>query len=188
MEAGETTIRRGQVADAAGIARVHVAAWRDTYAGVLPAAYLIGLSVEREGMRWRHRLGRPLSQTPTFVADDPGSGVVGYATCGASRWRLPVPIDGEVYELYVDPAAQGRHLGRRLVAAMAVWLLAEQMRSACVQVLQDNPARWFYRHMGGRLVLQRDTRFAGARLAQLTYAWPDIQSLDRLADPPDGTA
>ncbi len=188
METGETTVRRAQVADAAGIARVQVAAWRDTYPGVLPAPYLVGLSVGREEIRWRRRLGRPHPQTATFVANDPEAGVVGYATCGPNRWRLPLPIEGEFYELYVDPAAQGHQLGRRLVAAMAAWLLAQHMRSACVQVLRDNPARWFYKHLAGRLVLEGATRFAGARLAQLTYAWPDIQSLDRLADPLDGTA
>ncbi len=188
METGETTIRRTQVADAAGIARVQVAAWRDTYPGVLPAPYLVGLSAGREEMRWRRRLGRPLPRTATFVADDPTAGIVGYATCGTNRWRLPLRIEGEFYELYVDPAAQGRHLGRRLVAAMAAWLLAQRMASGCVQVLRDNPARWFYQHLAGRMVLEGVTRFAGASLPQLTYAWPDIQSLDRLADPLDGMA
>ena len=73
METGETTIRRAQVGDAVGIARVQVAAWRDTYPGILPAPYLIGLSVRVEERRWRHRLGRPLSRSTTFVADDPAA-------------------------------------------------------------------------------------------------------------------
>ena len=184
----ETTIRLARPADAAGIARVHVATWRDTYPGVLPAAYLVALSAETEERRWRGRLARPAAGCATFVADDPQVGVSGYATCGANRRPLPVKIDGEVYEIYVDPCAQGRHLGRRLIAAMADRLLVQGFRSACIRVLRDNPTRWFYRHLNGRLILEETIRFAGADLSQLTYVWPDLASLQRLAGEADDAA
>ncbi|MCB9947249.1 MAG: GNAT family N-acetyltransferase [Rhodospirillaceae bacterium] len=189
MKAGEAAvIRPVLVADAAGIARVHVAAWRDTYPNILPAAYLVGLSAEVLERRWRARLGRPGSRSATFVAEDPRAGVAGYATCGPHRARRPPGIDGEFYEIYVDPAAQGCSIGRRLVAAMAAHLLAHQMRSACVRVLRDNPTCWFYRHLAGRLALEDTIRFAGVSLPQQTYTWPDPGSLERLAGPAGGTA
>ena len=188
MRAGETQIRRARVTDVAGIARVQVAAWRDTYPGVLPAPYLVGLSADIEEAHWRHRLSRPASRGTTFVADDARLGVVGYATCGANRRHPHMQIDGEFYEIYVDPSAQGRHLGRRLVAAMAERLLTQRMRSACVRVLRDNPTRWFYQHLAGRLVSEETTRFAGARVPLLTFAWPDLKSLERLARPADDAA
>ena len=182
----ETAIRHARPADAAGIAGVHVATWRDTYPGVLPARYLVGLSGRIEARRWRARLGRPVPGCATFVADDPRVGVVGYATCGPSRRPLPVQIDGEVYEIYVDPYAQGRHLGRRLLAAMTDFLLVQRLDSACIRVLRDNPSRWFYRHLNGRLVLEETIRFAGADLVQLTYVWPDLASLRRRVGDPNG--
>ena len=184
----EATVRRARPADAAGIARVHVATWRDTYPGVLPAPFLVALSAEAEERRWRSRLARPVLGSTTFVADDPRAGIVGYAICGANRRPLLVKIDAEVYEIYVDPWAQGRHLGRRLVAAMAGRLLVQGFRSACIRVLRDNPTRWFYRHLNGRLILEETIRFAGADLAQLTYVWPDIGSLQRLAGEADDAA
>lgn len=187
MKTGETTIRRAQAVDAAGIARVHVAAWRDTYPGVLPAGYLVGLSADVLEKRWHLRLSRPPGRGATLVAEDTEAGVVGYGTCGSNRWRQPAVVEGEFYEIYVDPAAQGHQLGRRLVAAMAAHLLALPMGSACVRVLRDNPTRWFYQHLGGRLVLEETIRFAGAGVPQLTYAWPDADSLGRLARSLDDT-
>jgi hypothetical protein len=62
------------------------------------------------------------------------------------------------------------------------------MRSACVWVLRDNPARWFYHHLGGRTVAEGSIRYAGAQLSQVAYAWPDLASLTRLARSVDGTA
>ena len=40
-------IRRAVAEDADAIAAIHVAGWRETYAGILPAAHLAALSVER---------------------------------------------------------------------------------------------------------------------------------------------
>ena len=181
----EVHIRRAQAADARGIARVNVAAWRDTYAGVLPASYLIGMSLQTEETRWHNRLSQPAGGTATFVAEDRHARIVGYGTCGANRSRLPPGIEGEFYEIYVDPAAQGGQLGHGLIAAMAAHLLARRMRSACVRVLRDNPTRWFYQHLGARLAAEETTRFAGAGLIQLAYVWPDRDSLERLARAPD---
>ena len=40
-------IRRARASDAAAIGALHVAVWRSTYAGILPDAYLAGLSATR---------------------------------------------------------------------------------------------------------------------------------------------
>jgi hypothetical protein len=50
---GEITIRPAQASDARGIARLDVETWRTTYAGVLPASYLVGLSERRREAGWR---------------------------------------------------------------------------------------------------------------------------------------
>src|SRR5208283_2757880 len=50
---GEITIRPAQPADAQAIARLDVETWRTTYAGVLSASYLIGLSERRREIGWR---------------------------------------------------------------------------------------------------------------------------------------
>ncbi|MFZ5868947.1 MAG: hypothetical protein ACOYXW_00215 [Actinomycetota bacterium] len=51
-------IRTARVADAPGIARVHLTSWRETYAHLLSAAFLDDQDpVEREAM-WRRALAR----------------------------------------------------------------------------------------------------------------------------------
>ena len=69
---------------------------------------------------------------------------------------------------------------------MVARLLAQRMQSACVRVLRDNPTRWFYRHLAGRLAPEETIRFAGISLPQQTYAWPDMSSLEHFAGPVDG--
>lgn len=178
---GEPTIRRAAPTDALGIGRVHVAAWRDTYPGVLPAGYLVGMSARAEAARWRTTQARSEFGTATFVAEDPSAGIIGYGICGPQRNERPAGIDGEFYALYVRPQMQGRNIGRQLIAAMADHLLACRMSSASVWVLRDNPSRWFYQRLGGRLAAEEMIRFAGIQLVQLAYVWPNFSALDRLA-------
>ena len=43
----DVIVRRARLRDAPGIAAVHVSAWQDAYAGILPSDYLAGLSIPR---------------------------------------------------------------------------------------------------------------------------------------------
>ena len=49
-------IRRARPVDAAAIAAVHVAAWRSTYPGILPDAFLANLSVPRQAAHYDHAI------------------------------------------------------------------------------------------------------------------------------------
>jgi GNAT superfamily N-acetyltransferase len=174
-------IRRARPGDAEGIGRVHVAAWRETYPGVLPAAYLAGMSAAAHARSWGSVLSRPGQAQGVFVAEDAKRGVIGYASCGRRRSRIP-EVEGEFHALYVDPDAQERGVGRLLMAAMAGDLLiTRRMTSACVWVLKDNPSRWFYQHLGGALAAEAPIRFAGATVRQLAYVWQDRAALLKLS-------
>jgi L-amino acid N-acyltransferase YncA len=89
-------VRPARSDDTAEIARIHVEAWRDAYAALLPAEYLARLDVNIEAARWS-RANRVES---TLVADAQGE-VVGYAIVGPARKRRDPPA-GEVYALYVE--------------------------------------------------------------------------------------
>ncbi|VWB18578.1 hypothetical protein [Burkholderia diffusa] len=54
-------IRAATSVDARAIAEIHVASWRATYPGIMPASYLAGLSVQLRTTAWRDVLdaGRP---------------------------------------------------------------------------------------------------------------------------------
>lgn len=157
-------------ADAVDLARVHVQAWRETYPGILPDAYLARLSPMIHARRWRARLRR-LDEV-TLTAED-RDGLVGYASGEPSR--SGAPGEAEITTLYLLNAAQGRGLGRALLVATARVLRARGARSLVVWVLRDNdPARAFYEVLGGRLDGERTERVGGAAIPAVAYRWPDL--------------
>jgi ribosomal protein S18 acetylase RimI-like enzyme len=163
--------------DAAGLANVHVRAWRETYAGLLPSAYLAQMSRPLHERRWKRLLAA--APPPEIVLAAEGrAGLVGYS---AAQARL---IDGsaEVSTLYVIRSAQKLGLGRRLLAASA---RAQQARGAAAMhlwVLNGNDAaRGFYEHLGGLAGAERPVRGWGGGFRETAYHWPDISRLARLA-------
>ncbi|HYZ61341.1 MAG TPA: GNAT family N-acetyltransferase [Acetobacteraceae bacterium] len=163
-------IRRAEPADSIGIARVHVAAWRSAYAGILPDDYLARLSVPRQSLYYRAGLDAGHS---AWVAEA-GSEVVGFATAGRARCDL---ADGEIETLYVLDDWRERGLGRGLMQGAARRLARAGCRSAFLWVLRDNPSRWFYQHLGGKHAADSQTLIAGVPVPKTAYVWDPIDLL-----------
>jgi ribosomal protein S18 acetylase RimI-like enzyme len=163
--------------DAAGLADVHVRAWRETYAGLLPGAYLAQLSRPLHERRWKRLLTAAPPPEIVLAAEGRG-GLVGYC---AAQGRLDTD-SAEVSTLYVIKAAQKLGLGRRLLAAAA---RAQQARGASAMhlwVLNGNDAaRGFYEHLGGVAGTERPVRGWGGGFRETAYHWPDITALTRMA-------
>jgi ribosomal protein S18 acetylase RimI-like enzyme len=188
-------VRRAKPGDAAAIGAVHVAAWRNTYAGVLPDDYLTGLSPMRHAIGYERAMADRRHGHAMFVAvasgaDAPpgartdgegGGAVVGFVSGG--RGRRPglcgdAPTgSGEVETLYLLDDYRDRGLGRRLMRAMAAHLAAVGCRSAVLWVLRDNPTRWFYLRLGGRAAARETIPFAGRQVEQMAYLWDPIDIL-----------
>lgn len=178
-------IRDAQPADASGIARVHVASWRSTYAGMLPGDYLVGMSKRTAEVRWRMSLPDRVPGGGTVVAVDEAGDVVGFASFGRERRALDGidgGFEGEVYALYLLDDAKGQGTGRRLMAACAGCMREAGWRSAMVWCLSTNPTRWFYEHLGGVRVAERPGRFAGMDIVEVAYGWRDLAPLARLSE------
>ncbi|MGO4299930.1 GNAT family N-acetyltransferase [Leifsonia sp. RAF41] len=107
------SIRRATVDDAAGIARVHVAAWREAYAGRMPAEFLASLDEERRARSWATILSS--GETDAFVAERDGE-TVGWATAGAGRDEN-APRDRELEGIYLLASAYGSGAGQLLLDA-----------------------------------------------------------------------
>jgi ribosomal protein S18 acetylase RimI-like enzyme len=182
-------IRRGRPADALAIAAVHVAAWRSTYPGILPDGYLSRLSVRRQTLHYEATIerGRGVHVATASGPDvGPGGGparVVGFVTSGPARPGAHRQGDGEIETLYVLDDWRERGLGRRLMRAAAAHLAAAGCASAFVWVLRDNPSRWFYERLGGRVAAEATVRVAGTTVVQTAYVWPDIAKLEQAASP-----
>lgn len=173
-----SSVRDARLADAERIARVEVEAWRDTYPTLLPTDYLVKrLDVRRASEAWRRRLARRPRNTVVAEAPEAPGGIAGYAAWGRSRLAsLP---GGELYELYLLPSERDRGWGRRLCSAVAERLVRCGTSAMYVEVLEGNPARFFYEAMGARLTARTKHPFAGGALPALVYAWDDLPWLVR---------
>jgi ribosomal protein S18 acetylase RimI-like enzyme len=174
-------LRSAGLNDAGAIARVHVATWRAAYAGLVPDAYLVGMTEVGQMRFWRRLLGRSQAEETILVAEVEsaanagGPQVVGFGSCGPSR-PYGLPYRGEVFTLYVTDDWQGRGIGRALVQALFTDLVARGNRDALIWVLSANPSRFFYEAVGGSPVAERKEAFAGTMLDETGYAWLDLES------------
>lgn len=161
--------------DARDLARIHIAAWRETYRGLLPDSYLDRMSLPVHARRFHASLMSTRPSEATLAAAD-RDGLVGYAAGGPSRSRAEG--EAEITTLYVLRAAQGRGLGRRLVEDLARVFQANGATSLMISVLRDNlPARRFYEHLGGQAEAPRREPGPGGVTYEVSYRWPDIGML-----------
>ncbi|MGH3487164.1 MAG: GNAT family N-acetyltransferase [Actinopolymorphaceae bacterium] len=164
-------VRDAVVGDEFQIAAVHVAAWRGGYAGLMPADYLAGLSVEAGAERWRGSLAEPVTGTQCLVAEEGGQ-VLGVTTFGVSRDDDASPTTGELWAINLAPASWGCGVGTALLTAAVDRLTAAGFRHATLWVLDGNVrARHFYDRRGwkpdGATKVDERTGFA---LHEVRYA------------------
>lgn len=166
----EISIRPARTTDAPAISQRDVETWRATYAGVLSSSYLVELSERRREIGWRMAIMR--EPRDVRVAVDVNGGILGFGSCGPSRSERHYP--GEVFTLYVAPDWQNMGIGRRLLIALFRRLAASGLDAAIIWVLRDNPSRFFYERVGGRLVSHKPIAIGGGRVEALAYGWPDL--------------
>jgi GNAT superfamily N-acetyltransferase len=169
-----TTVRPATRADATAIGRIDVECWQGTYAGLLPDKMLLGLSVAERRRVWTGQVARHPGDT--IVGLDAFGRVQGFGNCGPCRDR-DAGFAGEIFPLYVAIDHQGKGIGRALLLGLFAQQLARDLSSAIVWVLRDNPSRYFYERLGGKLVRQRTLRLAGASVEAVAYGWPDVATV-----------
>lgn len=168
-------LRRAVPADAAAIGALHVASWRETYAGLVPNRMLAALSVEARTAMWNGVLDDPSGGTAVFVTEDAGR-IVGFGACGGQRddALLAAGFSGEIGAIYVLGTHQGRGLGRSIMAATAQLLTDRGQSALSLWVLRGNaPARAFYARLGGEMVGEKTDE----GLVEVAYGWRDLSRL-----------
>ncbi len=169
-------IRRARLADAPGIAAVHVATWRSAYADILPEAVLTKLSQSRLTRHYERsiRLGLAVHVAVAYGRNDEPP-VLGFCATSPSRERNLG--EGEIEMLYMLDDYQNRGLGGRLLRNTARHLGQIGCRSVYAWVLRENPARYFYQRLGGKCIAEGTTTVGGEIFAQSAYAWDPIETL-----------
>jgi ribosomal protein S18 acetylase RimI-like enzyme len=140
-------VRRAKPADAKGIAAVHVAAWRSAYRGLLPDEVLDRLSEDEVEGRWTERIAAPWGH---ILVAEQADRIVGFAACGETEdGASDRETAGEIYVIYVHPAAWRQGYGTALLEQALRHLRADGFREAVLWVLQGNrPAIALYEAAG----------------------------------------
>jgi GNAT superfamily N-acetyltransferase len=113
--------------DAASIARVQLAAWRDMYADLLTPAVLDSLDVDEVADRWSVSLTKPPDARMRVLVALDRADVRGFTLVHPSFDPDADQVaDGEVGEFVVDPEHRGEGHGSRLLQAAMDTLAADR--------------------------------------------------------------
>jgi ribosomal protein S18 acetylase RimI-like enzyme len=159
-------VREARASDAAGLARVQVASWRASLAGLLPDAVLAELTSAEAEQRWAGRWLEAITKPPTsrhrvhvavmqpsslpriesrslpVPATEAAAELAGFAAAGpATDEDLWPGTDAELYELHVLPELTGRGHGGRLLHAVADTLAEDGFRTAYTWALSADVSR-----------------------------------------------
>ena len=162
-------VREARAPDAAGLARIQVASWRASLAGLLPDAVLAELTSAEAEQRWagrwleaitkpptsRHRVHVAVTQPSSLPGIKPRSlpgsateaaeaaaELAGFAAAGpAIDADLWPGTDAELYELHVLPELTGQGHGGRLLHAVADTLAEDGFRTAYTWALSADDSR-----------------------------------------------
>jgi len=141
------TLRVPEPRDAAQIAALHVATWRETYTHLLPSGFFDDDFIRGRRSMWDRVLGDPRAEWSVWIAEREGQ-VIGFATSGPGMEidGVAPPRDRQLYMLYVAAAEHGGGAGQALLDAV----LADA--PAVLWVAKENPrAIAFYRRNGFEL-------------------------------------
>ncbi len=160
-------IRRACAADAAALADLGMATFRETFAYLYaPEDLAEFLATSHSPEAYARLLGDPA--VAVWLAGLGSGPPIGYAVAG--RCKLPVkdlePDAGEVRQLYILAAHQKLRLGTRLLVTALDWLAAEHRRPVYVGVWSEN-------HGAQRLY----ERFGFGKIGE--YGFPVGRQIDR---------
>ena len=131
------------IEDCDELGRVHMAVWRDAYAGIMPDDYLAGLSDERCADTWRAVAGRSAdapARTLVVVGED--GRLAGFGSAGPSR-DDDAPTEWELYAVNLTATARGTGVADQLLDELL------GARDATLWVVEENArARAFYARRG----------------------------------------
>jgi GNAT superfamily N-acetyltransferase len=139
VPSADASVREATAADAAGMGRVQAAAWRASYAGVLPADALGALEPDALAEVWRDGLVRPPSGAHRVLVALSAGELVGFAAVGPAEGGPPQV--GEIVAFVVAPETQHAGHGSRLLNAAADRLRQVGFEEVVVWVLAGDDAR-----------------------------------------------
>jgi GNAT superfamily N-acetyltransferase len=146
----ESSVRLALPAEANAIGEIQVAAWRSSYAGLLPADVLADLNPAQFAAQWRAALLAPGEARNRVMVALAGRTLVGFAAITPSDDPDADPRrDALIAELAVQPEATRAGHGSRLLNAVVDTIRADGFSRVTVWVNStDDVLRAFYTEAG----------------------------------------
>jgi ribosomal protein S18 acetylase RimI-like enzyme len=168
-------LRSARAADAAIVAALHLASWRDTYRGMLGDEFLDGEAPRAFPLHWDATLARRPLPGLVMLAT-----VSGDAAGFVAVWRR-----GEVAlvdNLHVRPGLRSAGIGRTLLLHAAARMHRRGCRCAELSVFSGNArALRFYAALGAEIGEDRPGETFGQKVTERRCAWPAIERLIEVA-------
>jgi ribosomal protein S18 acetylase RimI-like enzyme len=134
------------LADCRSVAQIHVDAWRAAYVGILSDEFLAGLSVDQREAMLEEAVTRG---SPVVLVAKVAGEVAGWVAFGSSRDERAPAERGEVWAIYIAPAAWSLGVGRGLLIEAMQAMAQCGYREASLWVMRDNArAIRFYSRAG----------------------------------------
>ena len=166
------SIRPSTPDDIEALGRVHSLVWQETYRGLLPDDVLmVAGSVEKRTAIRREIFTHTSPRHAHFMVEDETGKLVGFSDCGPAR-EVGEFAPAEITTLYLLHEAQGKGLGRELLARMLRHLAEQGYGAAALSVLLANTeSRCFYEKCGGQLVREAVKNIGGKDIPIAIYRW-----------------
>lgn len=170
------TLRDAKPSDAAELARLHVAVWRETYRELAPADAFAALDEPRRLAFWQDKFEHPAQSQSVLLAEINGD-LAGFVLASASA-NPEFGALAEIKLLYVDSQFSRQGIGRCLLTEIAQRLKNGGFTGAGLGVVEGNSAAIsFYTALGGKEA-GRYTDSGPLWLSpNIIYAWDDINQL-----------
>lgn len=167
-------IRRAQLDDAAGIAKVHVDSWRTTYKGIIPDDFLNNLTYEDRTELWKRNIVN--EENYIVVAMNEINQIIGFGTAGKKQDNNE-DNTGNLTSIYLLEDYQGEGIGKKLLKELFKHFQQLNYEKVFVEVLEENKTRYFYEYYGAKLVQTLQIKIGEKILNELIYEWNNIDEV-----------
>jgi GNAT superfamily N-acetyltransferase len=157
-------IRQVKTDDISSLARVHVQSWHETYTGLMPQSVLDGITAQAREAQWIRTLGSPAMQV--FLAELNGE-VVGFTSFDPRATE----DFAELFTLYVLKSHHGQGIGKKLWETVLEFLEIQNIKKLVLWVLENNPTRGFYEHLGGVATDLKIEMIQDAQIVEVMYSF-----------------
>lgn len=169
------SIRRAQLQDSTGLARLQVDSYRQTYTPFFPPAYIDHFSYDEQERDWRDLLTSDLNDNLLVACSQDGD-LLGYALSRLDDQCFP-GYASEIVALHVKGTAQRCGLGSALLKASSLTLQDAGAMNTMLWTLRGNPVRAWYERLGGIFLGEKHFQVDEREIEEVAYGWSQIELL-----------